>query len=476
MNFGNHEEFDFPIQKFEQMLKTNEVLFFDTQDFENIITFYLDVGKVALAKKAMKIGLEQHPNTPSLLLLKADLLMFEEKYEESLELLNELKKVEPTNDEVYVLIANVYSKQEKHLESIHHLKLAAQLTNDAEDIYHLIGMEYLMLEMYEEAKENFILSLNEEYDDYATLYNIVYCFEFLDQRVEAKEFLNDFIDENPYCQIAWHHLGLIYAEEGDFQQALDCFEYAIISDEYFVGAYLEKAKILEKLNRYHDAIELYQVTLQIDDPTAFAYYRLGKCYQKVQDSANALRSFKKAVHEDPLMDRCWLALTDFCIEHKDYEKALHYINKALHIDEENENYWKKYVIVCSKLGMKEEVINAHIKINNLHFIDLSYYISHADLLISEDLWYEAEHLLREGLNYFQNNHEILYRLGALELMLEKESNALDTFYLAYKISPAYLDIMPILFPSLTETEDYKTMVRILKQEGFSDEEDVDWIS
>lgn len=467
MNFGNHEEFEFPIQKFEHMLKTNEVLFFDTQDFENIISYYLDMGKIGLAKKAMKIGLEQHPNTPTLLLLKADLLMFEEKHDESLELLNELKELEPTNDEVFVLIANVYSKQDNHLASISNLKQAAALTDDAEDIYHLIGMEYLMLELYEEAKENFIKSLSEDFDDYATLYNIVYCFEFLDQREEAKVFLNKFIDENPYCQIAWHQLGLLYAEENELVEALDCFEYAIISDEYFVGAYLEKAKILEKMKRFPEAVELYQVTLQIDDPTAFAYYRMGKCYQKMGDTNNALRSFKKAVHEDPLMDRSWLALTEFFIEQNNFEKALHYINKALHIDEENELYWKKYALICSKLGLKKEVSTAHGKINDIRQFDLSFYTSHTDLMVSEDLWDEAEEIAIEGLIFFQNNHELLYRLAAIQLHLGKSLEALDHFREAFSASPAYIELMPIIFPDITKTKAYKAVLGIL---GVDDDE------
>ncbi len=458
MNFGNHEEFDYPIQKFEHMLKTNEVLFFDTQDFENIISYYIDIGKVVLAKKAMKIGLEQHPNTASLLLLKADLLMFEEKHEESLKLLNELRELEPNNDEVHVLIANVYSKQDNHLASINHLKEAAKLADDAEDIYHLIGMEYLMLEMYEEAKQNFILSLNEDFDDFATLYNIVYCFEFLDQREEAKTFLNTFIDQNPYCQIAWHQLGLLYAEESELDEALKCFDYAIIADEYFVGAYLEKAKILEKLERFKEAIDLYQITLQIDDPTAFAYYRMGKCYQKIGDVNASLRAFKKAVHEDPLMDRSWLALTDFFINKKDFEKALHYINKAIHIDEENELYWKKYALICTKLGLKNEVATAHSKINHIKQFDLSFYTSHTDLMVSEDLWEEAEEIAIEGLIFFPGNHELLYRLAAVQLKLGKSLESIDHFKEAFAESPKFIELMPIIFPQLTQTKAYKAIL------------------
>ncbi|MBT8236407.1 MAG: hypothetical protein KJO04_09465, partial [Bacteroidia bacterium] len=49
-----------PVAKFESMLKTDDVYFFDADDFEDIIHHYLNHGKISLAKKAIKIGLTQH--------------------------------------------------------------------------------------------------------------------------------------------------------------------------------------------------------------------------------------------------------------------------------------------------------------------------------------------------------------------------------------------------------------------------------
>ena len=62
--------------KFESMLKTNNVYFFDLVEFEEIIIHYLDAGKHALAKKAVKLGLEQHPNSIDLKLLQVELFIF----------------------------------------------------------------------------------------------------------------------------------------------------------------------------------------------------------------------------------------------------------------------------------------------------------------------------------------------------------------------------------------------------------------
>ena len=58
----NSENTQSSIIKFESMLKTNHVYFFDAQEFEDIIVHYLGFAENNLAKKALKMGLNQHPS------------------------------------------------------------------------------------------------------------------------------------------------------------------------------------------------------------------------------------------------------------------------------------------------------------------------------------------------------------------------------------------------------------------------------
>ena len=63
------EENNPSLTKFEQMLKTNQVLFFDSVEFESIIHHYIDFAEFSLAKKALKMGMEQHPQNVELMCL-----------------------------------------------------------------------------------------------------------------------------------------------------------------------------------------------------------------------------------------------------------------------------------------------------------------------------------------------------------------------------------------------------------------------
>ena len=64
--------------------------------------------------------------------------------------------------------------------------------------------------------------------------------DFLDKNSEAIDFLNQYLDKNPYCEVAWHQLGRQYFAIKELKKAEVAFDFAIISDDTFIGAYLEK--------------------------------------------------------------------------------------------------------------------------------------------------------------------------------------------------------------------------------------------
>ena len=67
--------------------------------------------------------------------------------------------------------------------------------------------------------------------------------------------MNEVLEHNPYCEVAWHQLGKQFFAIKSYEKALAAFDFAIISDDTFIGAYLEKGKVLEKMKLYSEAIE-----------------------------------------------------------------------------------------------------------------------------------------------------------------------------------------------------------------------------
>ncbi|MCH4551161.1 MULTISPECIES: tetratricopeptide repeat protein [Aestuariibaculum] len=448
MEFSQDENNNLPLTKFESMLKTNHVLFFDSEEFENIIHHYLNQGKIALAKKAIKLGLDQHPTSVNLRLFKVEVYVFENKLVEADTLLNELYNLDPMNEEIYIQKANIFSKKDDHQQAIDVLKRALELTDDVVDLYSLIGMEYLFLDEFEKAKECFMKCLEEDLEDYSALYNVIYCFEFLNQSEEAIEYLNIFLDKNPYCEVAWHQLGKQYYNLKNYKKALAAYDFAIISDDTFVGAYLERGKVLEKLKRFNEAIENYTITLELDDPTSFALLRIGSCHEKLKNDELAVQYYYKTVHEDPLLDKGWIAITRFYNKKRNYDKALYYINKAINIDSENVVYWKLYAQINHRLNHLEEAERGFKKALELGNYELNTWLSRGDILIKLGEPEAAIYNFEQAIEFYPENSEIEYRLAGLYFSLNENDKGI--FYLKNGIdhNEDYAFIIEELFPEV----------------------------
>ena len=419
----DEEDYNLSLSKFESMLKTNKVLFFDSEEFEEIILHYLDMGKAALAKKALKLALEQHPKSTGLKLVQVEMLVYEDKLEQAEKLLNELYAIEPTNEEIYIQKANIYSKRDNHEKAVELLETALKYTDDFADVYNLIGMEYLFMDNLELAKDNFMKCLEEDTEDQAALYNVVYCFEFLDQNEDAIDYLTKYIDKNPYSEIAWHQIGRLNYGLKRYEDALRAFEFATLIDDEFLGAFMEKAKALERLKKYEEAIESYTRTIELDDATPYALLRMGKCYEKIGNKVLALKYFNKTVHEDPLLDKGWIAITDFYVRQKKYQKALFYLNKALSIDNQNRLYWKRFATINKELNLFEEAEFGYRKAVEFGDYQLNTWLFWVDILQFLGEFESAIQTLLQASEHFPEEYEVEYRLAGLYFMIHDDKKA-----------------------------------------------------
>ena len=441
-----------PIVKFESMLKTDDVYFFDSEDFEDIIHHYLNHGKIALAKKAIKIGLKQHPDSIELKLLDVEVLVFENNFDLAERLLDKLQLLDSTNEEVYIQRANIYSKKDNHEAAVTLLKKALELSADSFDIHSLLGMEYLFMDDFKLAKENFMKCVSYDEQDYSSLYNVIYCFEFLEEHDGAIIYLNDYLERNPYCEVAWHQLGKQYFSKRMFNEALTAFDFAIISDDSFIGAYFEKGKVLEKLGKFTEAIENYENTIKIEDPTSHAFLRIGKCYEKLCNDDMAKYYYYQTVHEDPLLDKGWLAITNFYFNKSNFEKALYYINKALNIDGDNPNYWKKCANINISLGNYDQADFAFKQAVDLGNYELDTWLSWSNVAKENKDYISALQILAQGQEFYPESAEIIYKTSGLHLLANDKINARIRLIDALKTDSQKLYLFQEEFPDFIETE------------------------
>ena len=447
------------LTRFEKMLKTNRILFFDSNEFENIISYYLENGKINFAKKAIKLGLEQHPDSSNLALFEIEILIFENKLDNAEKLLEGLILSEPSNEEIYIQKANIYSKKKLHKKAILCLKKILDFNTDNPEVYSLIGVEYLFLEDFENAKANFINCINYDDSDYSALYNIVYCFEILEQNDKAIDYLNTYLDSNPYCEVAWHQLGKQYLIFKNYVKAISAFDFAVISDEYFVGAYIEKGRALEKINKYNEAIENYKLIIALKDESSYPLLRMGICYDKIGNYKKAIQNFNDCVKIDPQLNKAWYLLAEIYYKNQKFNSAILNIKKAIDINSENENYWKLYAKINIGLKLYEEADIGFQKIIELGEADESIWIAKTDVLIKLGEYNHAIDILEKCYELLDDKSIILYRFSGIYFLQNKIEDGIVHLKKALSINKENKYIFKELFGTISK---YKYLENLLK--------------
>ena len=320
-------------------------------------------------------------------------------------------------------------------------------------------MEYLFMDQYEDAKTHFIKCVDLDIEDYSSLYNTIYCFEFLDQTKEAIKYLNWYLDQNPYCEVAWHQLGKQYLEEKELQKALTAFDFAVISDDTFIGAYLEKAKVLERLNRHEEAIEHYSISMAIEGATAYTLLKIGYCYEQINKDDQALKFYMKSVEEDPAFDKGWMGISIFYFSKKDFFKSLFYVNKAIDIDDENADYWLFYSKINERLNYLEEAERGYKKTLELGNCSLETWLSRGDILIKLGELEAAKYNFVQALEHHPKSEELEFRISGICFKLNETETAYTHLLAALHYNAEHAFILEELFPDVNAQKEVQHFIK-----------------
>ena len=421
------------VLKFEDMLKTNTNYYFDSTEFINITHHYIDNANFSLAEKAISMGLDQHPSNIDLMLLNSELLIFNSNYDVAYKILDVVEVIDPINKEVYLQKATIYSKNNLGKKAIEILKKALDFSDDKYEIWNMIGMEFLLLEEYNSAIPFFEKCINNDYDDYQSLYNLIFCYENVNRDKDSIIILNNILEKSPYSKIAWHQLGKIYARLNLNSEAISAFDFAIISDDEFTSAYIEKAKTLEKENKYNEAIDNYKVSIRLNEPNSFIILRIGLCYIKLGNHKIGAKFLKKSIRIDATNESAWIGLIDLYLQKDNLRQASHLINKAINSNQESIRIIKKSFEINYKMGLFSEAIKNIESIIELGDLKWSNWKNLLNCSLKIKKWDKALKFALKAKKIFPKKTYIDYLISGCLIRLGKKNEAIYFFQNAKKI-------------------------------------------
>jgi tetratricopeptide (TPR) repeat protein len=434
------------VGKFDEMIRQNKMYFFDVEEFEEIIDFYLEQNITKKARKAIDYAMRQHPSSTVFMLRKAQYYADVNNTTKALDILHKIEVLEPQNPEILATKGAVYSQLKQYKEAISEYEKAIRYSDEKDDLYTRIAFEYEEIKEYNQAIEYLVKALEFNPENQAVIYELAFCYELAGREDEGIAFFGDFLDKNPYSDIAWFNLGIAYSNKQLYEKAIDAYEFVIAISPDFSSAYFNKANALANLERYQEAIGYYQETLEMEAPDGMTHYYIGECYEKLDDLENAYSNYHIAARLEPEVSDIWAGLAIISDRTSNGKAALKYIRKALSVEETNMDFKLILADMCFRYGKLDEAIS-------IYHEAILREAGHPDVWLEfSGMWYNLENLneaigtIMRGIEAQPTNADQYYRLAGYLAAKGRTKEAYQNFETALYMDATGYELFLEFFP------------------------------
>ena len=338
---------------FERTVLRGGMQFFDVDELEVIIDYYLEVGDMEPLERAVEYAEQLYPDSTTVRLRRAHLLIAKEQYEPARRIVDALRRREPKNtDEAYSL-GVVNGAMGEHEAAVKYYLEAAEDGWQLGRIYANIAEEYYMLHELDEAIRYYKLALDTDSYDNATLYNYVDTAIQMHCLDDTAAYLQSFVGEHPYSSVGWHCLGNVYREQGQLEKAVDAYEYALAIDKNDVAVYYDLAATQEYAGNPGEAVTTLLRARDIGGNRNEVYRQVASVYARADNGEMAIMYLRKALEENPddAVTLSSLALAYAFVDEKSLAMPL--LKKSLRLAPENAEVLNAAAIIYENLGNYE---------------------------------------------------------------------------------------------------------------------------
>lgn len=318
---------------FENTVLKGRSQFFDVDEMEIIIDYYFEVNDQKPLERAVQYAEELYPNSSTIRLRRAHLMISHEQYAQALKMLNQMRESEPNNTDVAYSLGVANGAVGDSEKAIAYFKEASTDGWMLGRVFSNMAEEYYKLKDYDAALNCYRKAMESDSCDDVTIYNYYdVCFEA--GRIEqAVDYLSGYVKKNPYNKEAWYCLGCAYRDLTLYEKAVDAFEFAIAIDKGYADAYMALSQTQDFMGQTADAVTTMLRVLDFTDDRAKVYHTVGSLYAREANYTTAMAYFKKAVEESPADAESYASMALCYLETGDTSTAVSKVNRALMLDE-----------------------------------------------------------------------------------------------------------------------------------------------
>jgi len=333
LSFSIDDESNEAIKRYEKFLKGSATGYFDVEELESIVEYYLKTGRTKDCSKALELGMQLHPNSSALKTKRAKIYLATGDEQRALRLLNSLTE---TNDyEVKLLKIEVLVKMTRLTEAKELCnEIISEETEELDNVCLDIAYIYLGRGEFKEALINLEIGDKTNNKNVDLLFELAFCYEQNDDYDKAIITYNRIIDIDCYTDEAWFNLGQIYFALQEFPKALEAYDFAIAIDENDSLTHLQKAHVHFQLDQFELAIESYLLYKNMTSNIWETEIFIAECYEKMERYQEAISYYQQSLEAYPQNYDALTGIGICLLEQEKFSESKIFIEKALTLNAE----------------------------------------------------------------------------------------------------------------------------------------------
>src|ERR1700760_914477 len=329
----DREEMKELLKQYQDLKSGRRHSFMEEEAFERIIDYFDDTEDLIQAIEAVELGIEQYPYSSALMVKKADLMIATRRYQDALDILEQVEVLDSSDINLYILKTDAYLALDQPQRAASLLESALMHFEGDEriDLLFELADVYDDYEEFDKIFDCLKLVLEQDPVNEEALYKICFWTDFTGRNEESITLHKTIIDEYPYSELAWFNLAAAYQGIKLYEKAVDAYKYALAIDEKFDYAYRNMGDAYIRLRRYRDAIESLEKVLELSRPEDVIYEAIGHCWDKLDNYASARFYYRKASHLNPDDSKLYYKLACTYINEEQWAQAVKQLEAAMRI-------------------------------------------------------------------------------------------------------------------------------------------------
>lgn len=293
-DYFKSDEFLELLHKYEEARRNDSSVFFDLQDFNDLIEYYNAEEHADIAEQVVDTALTFYPGASYPLSFKAKMSIWRDHNIKDANYWAEQISDKESTDYYYIQ-GEILLAENKPQESDNYLcvKLPEVSYDEYEDFILDVAQLFLYYNEVELSKKWISMSNLKDDPDYLDLKGNLAIIQ--GNYHDAEKLFDSLIDDAPYDSTLWNRLAAMQLLNNDAESSINSSDFSLAIDPSDTDAMLNKANALSAIGNHEDALKLYTKYHELKPEDEMGEILIGHTYSQLGKYEEALRYLKHAL-------------------------------------------------------------------------------------------------------------------------------------------------------------------------------------